>query len=47
MHHEDMCAKSLNMKNVVALVSELVKEMNNCQFKDFLSDTESEYGAVA
>jgi hypothetical protein len=43
-----MCAKSLKVMNVVMIVSKLVnfvmsKGMNHRQFKEFLSNTESEY----
>jgi len=44
-----MCAKALEMTNVVTEVSKLAnfvrsKGMNQRQYKNFLSDMESEYG---
>jgi hypothetical protein len=51
IHHENMCAKSLKMTNVVTVVSKFVnfimsKGINHHQFKDFWSDMESEYRDV-
>jgi hypothetical protein len=47
IHQEDLCEESLKMTNIVT-VSKLVnfvrsEGMNHHQFKDFLSDMESEY----
>jgi hypothetical protein len=51
VHQENLYDKFLKMTNVVTVVSKLVnlvrsKGMNYLQFKDFLSDMESEFGNV-
>jgi hypothetical protein len=49
LHQENLCTKSLKVENVVTVVSRLVnfvtsKGMSNRQFKNFMRDTNSEYG---
>jgi hypothetical protein len=48
IHHENLCAKSIKMTNIVTLVSIPVnfvmsEEMDHRQLKDLLSDMEYEY----
>lgn len=51
LHQEHLCAKSLRMTNVVAIIVKLVnfirsKGLNHRQFRELLSDMESDYGDV-
>lgn len=51
LRQENLCVKSRKMTNVITVVSKLVnfigsKEINHSQFKDFLSDVESEHRYV-
>ena len=51
LHQEDLCSKSLRMKEVMDVVVKTVKfiqsrELNHRQFKSFLADMDFEYGEL-